>query len=146
MKAKALKTLLQNADPIAYGLGMSAKDLVKYWVNNPKAISGLIEEYESDYNIMLADFGEDDKDVIAYKAVIDFLKSLKAAKSENPVLLSSSSTLEGVEKQIKDYYFGSEKLITKVSETAWSITGKSGLHSNVRVIRERNRYRFEKVS
>ena len=62
------------------------------------------------------------------------------------ILLSSAPDLLGVEKQVSAYYFGCEKLIQKVSENEWSICGKSGLHSNVRIIVKRGRYRFEKIS
>lgn len=76
MKYLALKTLLLNAEPISHSLEMTAPDLVRNWLGNPVAVSGLLSEYREDYYLMLYDFGENDKDVINYKAVIGYLESI----------------------------------------------------------------------
>lgn len=60
-------------------------------------------------------------------------------------LLASSPTLEGINKCIKSFYFGSEKELTEVEPNKWSVSGKNGTLEGIRVIKKGSRYRFEMI-
>lgn len=62
-----------------------------------------------------------------------------------PTLLASSDTLDEIRSAIRDFYCGGSMTLIPVADDAWrlvqTLSGKD--MEGVRVVRKRNRYRFE---
>jgi hypothetical protein len=60
-------------------------------------------------------------------------------------LLASSSTLEGIQKLITDFYCSSTITLEQVSKKEWNVFTLKGLCKGVKVYLKKNRYRFEMI-
>lgn len=69
-------------------------------------------------------------------------EQLKKANSEWR-LIGSDGTIERLQKDIVNYFYGSQIELIEVNDKLWNVKGKNGVMSHYRVIKKGKRYRFE---
>lgn len=70
---------------------------------------------------------------------------MKSEKKPSPTLLASSPTMDGIKDCIREFYCGSAKVLFPRGDNLWAVGNiyDDKILEGVRVVKKRNRYRFE---